>query len=94
MKMKDNRTNYMRSKCGTFNTEVDLNDNAAGRSRYEWFHFVRSNYARENLSLRRRSRELCKNLRRLTREDILKNIPKSSQIHDYTRRAHVLRDVM
>ena len=32
-------------------------------------------------------------LGRLTREHISKNIPKSSKIHDYTRRAHVLRDV-
>ena len=32
-------------------------------------------------------------LRRLTREHISKNIPKSSKIPDYTRRAHVLRDV-
>ena len=32
-------------------------------------------------------------LRRLTREHISKNIPKSSKIHDYTRRARVLRDV-
>ena len=32
-------------------------------------------------------------LRRLTREHISKNIPKSSKIHDYTRRAHVLRDL-
>ena len=32
-------------------------------------------------------------LSRLTREHISKNIPKSSKIHDYTRRAHVLRDV-
>ena len=37
--------------------EVDLNDDAVGRSRYERSHFVRSNYARENLSLRRRLRE-------------------------------------
>ena len=42
----------------TFDPEVDLNDDAVGRSRYEWFYSVRSNYARENLSLRRRrSRE-------------------------------------
>ena len=32
--------------------------------------------------------------RRLTRGHISKNIPQSSKIHDYTRRAHVLRDVM
>ena len=41
----------------TFDPEVDLNDDAVGRSRYERFYSVRSNYARENLSLRRRSRE-------------------------------------
>ena len=32
-------------------------------------------------------------LRRLTREHISKNISKSSKIHNYTRRAHILRDV-
>ena len=32
-------------------------------------------------------------LRRLTGEHISKNIPKSSKIPDYTRPAHVLRDV-
>ena len=32
-------------------------------------------------------------LKRLTREHISKNISKSSKISDYTRRAHVLRDV-
>ena len=41
----------------TFDPEVDLNDDAVGRSRYERFYSVRSNYTRENLSLRRRSRE-------------------------------------
>ena len=41
----------------TFDPEVDLSDDAVGRSRYERFYSVRSNYARENLSLRRRSRE-------------------------------------
>ena len=30
--------------------EVDLNDDAVGRSRYERFYSVHSNYARENLS--------------------------------------------
>ena len=40
----------------TFDPEVDLNDDAVGRSRYERFNILfRSNYARENLSLRRRS---------------------------------------
>ena len=39
----------------TFDPEVDLNDDAVDRSRYEWFYSVRSNYTRENLSLRRRS---------------------------------------
>ena len=33
----------------TFDPEVD--DDAVGRSRYERFYSVRSNYARENLSL-------------------------------------------
>ena len=32
-------------------------------------------------------------LRQLTREPISKNIANSSKIPDYTRRAHVLRDV-
>ena len=41
----------------TFDPEVDLNDEAVGRSRYERLYAVRSNYARENLSLPRRSRE-------------------------------------
>ena len=41
----------------SFDPEVDLNDDAIGRSRYERFYSVRSNYARENLSIRRRSRE-------------------------------------
>ena len=41
----------------TFDPEVDLNDDAVGRSRYERFYSVRSNYAREKLNLVRRSRE-------------------------------------
>ena len=37
-----------------FDPEVDLNDDAVVRSRYERFYSVRSiNYARENVSLRR-----------------------------------------
>ena len=32
-----------------FDTEVDLCDDAVGRSRYERFYSVRSNYARENM---------------------------------------------
>ena len=70
-----------------------------GRSRYERFYSVRINYERENVSLRRRSsgmplKELSLvKLRRLTREHLSKNVPKSSKIHNYTRRAHVLRDV-
>ena len=35
-----------------FDPEVDLNDDAIGRSRYEGFYSVRSNYARGNISLR------------------------------------------
>ena len=76
---------------GTFDPEVDLNDDAVGRSRYERFYSVRSNYARENLSLRRRSRDPVEwnafegtvsrvKLRRLTRQRISKNVPKSSKI--------------
>ena len=41
----------------TFDPEVDFFDDAFGGSRYEWFYFVCSNYARENISLRSRSRE-------------------------------------
>ena len=41
----------------TFDTEVDLNDDAVGRSRCALFYSVRSNYARENLNPRSRSRE-------------------------------------
>ena len=41
----------------TFDPEVDLNDDAVGRPRYERFYSAHSNYTRENLSLRRRSRE-------------------------------------
>ena len=33
-------------------------------------------------------------LRRLSGEHISKNIPKSSEIHNYTRRGHVLRDAV
>ena len=40
-----------------FDPEVDLNDDAVGRSRYERFYSVRSSYASEDISLRRRSRE-------------------------------------
>ena len=41
----------------TFDPEVDLNDDAVSRPRYERFYSALSNYKRENLSLRRRSRE-------------------------------------
>ena len=99
----------------TFDPEVDLSDDAVGRSRYERFYSVRSNYARENLSLRRRSREprrgcLWRNFRiciyiyiyiialntcDVTKsiKHISKNSPNSSKIHNYIRRAHVLRHV-
>ena len=40
-----------------FDPEVDLKDDAVGGSRYERFYSVGSNYARENLSLRRCSLE-------------------------------------
>ena len=36
----------------TFDPEVDLNDDAVGRSRYKRFYPIRSSYARENLSLK------------------------------------------
>ena len=104
MKIKDCRTNYIRyiSNC---DAEVDLNDNAVGRSRHERFYSVRStNNATENLSLRRRPRELnrvgcvlgycaCEVEATNSRHISTENIPKSSKIPDYTRRAHVLRDV-
>ena len=35
--------------CVTFDPEVDLSDNASGRSCYERFYSVHSNYVRENL---------------------------------------------
>ena len=41
----------------TFDPEVDLNDDAFGRSAYK-FYSVRSNYVRENLSFQRCSQEL------------------------------------
>ena len=58
MKIKDSRANYIRfiSKfsCAqrskyrvTFDSEVDSNDDAIGRSHYEWFAVL--NYAGENL---------------------------------------------
>ena len=43
--------------CVTFDPEVDLNDDALGRSRYGRFYSVRSNYGRETLSLRTRLQE-------------------------------------
>ena len=79
----------------TFDPEVDLNDDAVGRSHYEWFYSVHSNYARENLSSKTFVRaqlsgmplkELLRvKLRQLTQEHISKNILKSSKIHNYTR---------
>ena len=39
----------------TFDPEIDLDDDTVGRSRYERFYSVRSNYTKENItSLRRR----------------------------------------
>ena len=82
-----------------FDPEVDLTDDAVSRSRYERFYSVREKsssktFARaqsNGVPLKERSRV---KLRRLTRVHISKNIPKSSKILNYTRRAHVLRDVM
>ena len=68
----------------TFDPEVDLNDDAVGRSRYERFYSVRSNYARENMYSKTFTRVQSSGklsrvkLRRLTQEHISKNIPKSS----------------
>ena len=84
---------------GTFDPEVDFNDDAVGRSRYERFYSVRTTIMRQKSKssktfARAQSsgvplKELSRvKLRRLTREHISKNIPKSSEIHDYTRRAH------
>ena len=39
----------------TFDPEVDLSDDAVGRSRYERFYSVRSNYARENIVFKYKS---------------------------------------
>ena len=71
---------------------ADLEDDF--RSHADWL--ARRQYARENLSLPRRSWESCRvgclwrnsrvKLRRLTQEHISKNIPKS----DYIRRVYVL----
>ena len=38
-----------------FDTEVDLCDDAVGRSLYERFYSVRSNYARENIVFKYKS---------------------------------------
>ena len=77
-------------KCVCFDPEKDLNDDAVGRSRYEQFYSVRSNLICERKSessktfarvqssgmpLKKLSRG---KFRRLTREHISKNIPKSS----------------
>ena len=76
-----------------FNAEVVLNDHAVGRSRYDRFHCVRRNYAREKRSNLTRSREpsrvplkelsrvfkKSKKIRLLTREHISKIIPKSQK---------------
>ena len=84
---------------GTLDPEVDLNDDAFGTSRYERFYSVRSpikcNWKSKSSKTFGRAQssgvplnELSRvKLRRLTRENISKNILKSSKIHDYTRRA-------
>ena len=104
--IKDRRTNYVRfiSKlwCAwgisvTFDAEVDLNDNFVGRSHYKQFYSVCSSYATENLSLRRRSREPSRVECLWTNFHVWsltgQHISKSSKIHDYNRRAHILHDV-
>ena len=68
----------------TFDPEIDLGDDAVGRSRYERFYSVRSNYEWENLTESSKAKSI---------KHISKNSPKSSKIPDYTGRAHVLRDV-
>ena len=81
----------------TFDPEVDLSNDAVSRSRYEWFYSVRSNYARRNLSLRRRSREPsrgCLTFTRLSRLNTFQRIARSlPNFFDYTRGAHVLHDI-
>ena len=76
----------------TLDPEVDLNDDAVGRPRYERFYSALSNYERKSKSSKTFTRaqssagvllkELSRvKLRGLTREHISKNIPKSSKIH-------------
>ena len=43
--------------CVTFDPEVDFNNDAFGRSHYERFYPICSNYAGEKLSLRKRLQE-------------------------------------
>ena len=77
-----------------------------GRSRFEQFYCIPSNvYVKENRTRPRRSREPSRvplnelsrvlnkdrKSRRLLREYISKNVPKSSKVHDYTR-AYVLHN--
>ena len=90
----------------SFGPEVVLSDDGVGRSRYEGFYDVHVNYTRENrthpkhlhepsrVPLGELSRVFKKSrkFRRPTREQISRNIPKSSKIHCYTR-ADALNDV-
>ena len=63
----------------TFDPEVDLSDDAVGRSPYS--RAQPSGVALKEL--------LYVKLRRLIREHISKNIPKSSKIYNYTRRVRI-----
>ena len=68
----------------TFDPEIDLDDDAVGRCRYEWFYSVRSKQPREKQEVE------APNLRTHFKEyrEVFQNSGSD------TRRAHVLRDVM
>ena len=46
MRLYDDFHDVLKEVSVTFDPEVDLSDDAIGRSRYEWFYSVRSNYAK------------------------------------------------
>ena len=104
MKIKDCRTNKLdlfqnwdvpEEVSGTFAPEVDLNDDAVGRSRYERFAARYCDRKSTKTFARAQSsgvplKEISRvKLRRLIREHISKNMSKSSKIHDYTLRAQI-----
>ena len=87
--------------CGTpalnFTEHFDLGrsvpDREAGFILFAVITLPSKTFATALKELSRMSKQ-SRELRRLDREHISKNIPKSSKIHDYTCRAHVLRDFM